>query len=96
MRVVALAIEEAHVVAGDERQAAGRGCVQGEGVERILAVALGAGDFKVQVFAETALQVGQMLFGMFVAPTRSEPTCIAVAAGDGEQAFAVVAQPFRT
>ena len=95
VRIEAVAAQEAHIVAGDDRQSARRRGVQREGVERVLAVALGAGQFKVQVVAEAALQVGQVLFGVFVATARGQAPGVAVAAGDGEQAFAAVAQPLR-
>jgi len=57
MRVEAVALEEARVVARDHGNAAQRGGVQRERIERIFAIAPGAGEFEVQAFAGVALPV---------------------------------------
>src|SRR3546814_14966599 len=63
VRVETLGREEAHVVAGHHRDAELARGVQGEVVERLLAVEAAAGQLQVQALAELAPQVGQGLPG---------------------------------
>ena len=69
--------------------------MQGEGIEGIFAIALGTGDFQVQVLAETALQVGKMLFGVLMAACGGQAAGMTVASCDGEEACAILGQPLR-
>ena len=59
VRFEVVALEEAHVVAGDDRNAARRRGMQGERIERVFAVATGTGQLEVQAFAERAAPVGE-------------------------------------
>ena len=95
VRVEIVRRQEAHVVAGDHRHAAGACGMQGEGIERLLAIALRARQFKVQVLAERTLPVGQVLFGQVVTAGQRQTAGQALPADDGEQALVVGAQPFR-
>src|SRR3546814_2552255 len=61
VRVETLGREEAHVVAGHHRDAELARGVQGEVVDRLLAVEAAAGQLQVQAIAELAPQVGQGL-----------------------------------
>ena len=69
--------------------------MQGEGIERLLAIALRARQFKVQVLAERTLPVGQVLFGQVVTACQRQTAGQALPADDGEQALVVCAQSFR-
>jgi hypothetical protein len=69
--------------------------VQGEAVERLLAVATGAGQLQAQVAVEVALPVGQLLLGQVVAVLRGQAAGQALAAGQQDQAAAALAHPFR-
>ena len=95
VRVEAVAVEEAHIVAGHHRQAAHAGRVQGEAVEGFLAVAIGAGQLQVQAVAEAALPVGQMLLGQIMAALGKQAPGQALAPGQCEQPCVRVQQPFR-
>ncbi len=95
VRVEVLRRQEAHVVAGDHRQAALAGGHQRELVERFLAVAAGAGQLQVQAIAEHALPVGQLLFGQVMAAFAGQASGQALAPGQREQVVATVLQPLR-
>jgi hypothetical protein len=86
VRLEAVAVEETHVVAGEDGDRAPARRMQREGVEGVFALAPGAGELQVQVLAEAALQVGQMLLGQLVAAARGQTRGMALAPGDGEQA----------
>ncbi|MNM95711.1 hypothetical protein D3C81_1081670 [compost metagenome] len=87
--------QEAHIVAGDHRQAALAGGHQCELVEGFFAVALGAGEFQVQAIAEHALPIGELLLGQVMAAFTGQAPGQALAAGQGEQIPAAVLQPLR-
>ena len=69
--------------------------MQGESVERVLAVAAGAGQLQVQAVAERTAPVGQPGLGQFMAAGDGQASGQALAADEGEQAGVVLAQPFR-
>ncbi|MNM42531.1 hypothetical protein D3C81_533730 [compost metagenome] len=87
--------QEAHVVAGDHRQAALAGGHQRELVEALFAVTAGAGQLQVQAVAEHALPVGQLLFGQIVLAIQRQAPGQAVTAGQGEQVGVAGLQPVR-
>jgi hypothetical protein len=95
VRIEAVGVEEAHVVAGYDGNAARCSRVQGEAVERFLAVALRPREFQVQAFAGVALPVGEPLFGQIVLAGRRQASGFAVPPGQREQARIGLAQPVR-
>ena len=95
VRLETVGVEETRIVAGDHRDAALRRCMQGEGVERVLAVASGAGELQVQAIAERALPVGEPRLREFVTVAGGQAPGQAVAAGEREQPGVVLAQPLR-
>ena len=95
VRLEPVGVEEARIVARDHRDAALRGRVQRECVERVLAVAAGAGEFQMQAIAQRALPVGEPGFGQFMPVAGRQAPGQAVAAGEREQPGIVLAQPLR-
>jgi hypothetical protein len=95
VRLEALGVEEAHVVACDQRDAAARRGMQGEGVERVLAFAAATGQLQVQALAEHLAPVRQRGLGELVAVRADQLSRQALAADQRKQAAVVFAQPLR-
>ncbi len=93
MGVEVFRLQEAHIVAGDHRQPALAGGLQGELVEGFFAVAAGAGQFQVQAIAEHALPVGELLLGQVMAAVTGQAPGEAVAAGQCKQVVAAGLEP---
>ncbi len=90
-----VATQEADIVAGQQGQVVTIGEGDGGGVEGVLAVAPGTGDFQVQAIGKLAAPVIEQGFGAIAAAGSEQAAKRARVPCDQEQAVAIVAQPIR-
>jgi hypothetical protein len=95
VRVEPVGVEKTHIVAGDGRDAALPGGVQGEGVERLFVVEAAAGELQMQAVVEMPLPVGQPLQREVVTMPGRQRAGLAVAPDQREQALVGLGEPLR-